>query len=296
MSPLSPVSPGYCCHLLAGSNPAPVLSPATAPRPGDLSVTTPLSCIPLSVTQGSVAPCMAPGWDPKVPPKPPCCKLKDGRLQNQSWCPARELSIVSFELVDAGTGSGPWLAAALLVLVSPGRVQLCFSEADAESPTSHCSPVPWVSPGCGVLPSPVLAGTGVHTPSLFPRLPCPPQHSQHLRSPGTSQPWGCAGDNHGGPSLCQVRGHPWPPCTSPSSSCEHQHPENGLGGCYTASAFQLHLGSGVKVWRRQIHEPMSPQRPRKRHRPSWGRWQRCPAPLWKHPSPWAGVEPQLSPV
>lgn len=42
--------PGYCCHLLAGSNPALVLSLATAPRPGDPSV-TPLSCAPLLGTQ-----------------------------------------------------------------------------------------------------------------------------------------------------------------------------------------------------------------------------------------------------
>lgn len=60
--------PGYCCHLLAGPNPAPVLSLATVPRPGDPTV-TPLSCAPLPGTQGSVAPCMALGWTPHGAPQ-----------------------------------------------------------------------------------------------------------------------------------------------------------------------------------------------------------------------------------
>lgn len=58
---------GYCCHLLAGSNPAPVLSLAAVPRPGDPTV-IPLSCAPLPGTQGSVAPCMALGWTPHGAP------------------------------------------------------------------------------------------------------------------------------------------------------------------------------------------------------------------------------------
>lgn len=39
-SPVSPVSPGCCCHLLAGPNPAPVLSSAAASR-SPLSHTVP---------------------------------------------------------------------------------------------------------------------------------------------------------------------------------------------------------------------------------------------------------------
>ena len=38
-------------------------------------------------------------------------------------------------------------------------------------------------------------------------------------------------------------------------------------GCYMAFAFQMHLGSGVKVWRRRIAELVSLQRPCK-HRGS----------------------------
>jgi len=51
--------PGYCCHLLAGPNPAQVLSPATAPRPGGPP------CDPTILRPTPVAPRMAPGWIPQ---------------------------------------------------------------------------------------------------------------------------------------------------------------------------------------------------------------------------------------
>lgn len=189
--------PGHCCHLLAGPNPAPVLSLATVPRLGDPSV-TPLCCAPLLGTQGSVTPCMAPGsWAQHHP-------VGAGRY----WDRIRPV---------ASSRVG---AAALLGPVSPGNIQFHVSraaeDAHPEIPSSRLSPISWVSLDCGDPLSPVLLVAGVCVPSLFPRplLPSP-------AFPEFPLPLGPAGDNWWGPGPRWVWGHPGPPCTSLSTSHRH---------------------------------------------------------------------------
>lgn len=80
VSPVSPVSSGYCCHLLAGSNPAPVLSPATAGPWGPVCDTPPLVLHPAPGHTEQHGTMHGSRLGPQGALQTPLCKL-------QSWAP-----------------------------------------------------------------------------------------------------------------------------------------------------------------------------------------------------------------
>ena len=242
--------PGYCCHLLAGPNPAPVLSLAIAPRPGDPSV-IPLSCALLPGTQGSMAPCMAPGRTPQgapqasllraqgsqapklftvsirgtaghhpaltcslgcrfLPRRPPPSAQTPPRPAHPPplpYCmpfasrpPARGLSIIRFVVVDAGTGSGPWLAAGLeqwlcwgwfLQGASSSASLQSYRAAEEAHPEIADFPLQCRPLGLARLrrfaESCSPCDRHAHTKPLPTAPPCPPWPSQHLRFPWDQQ-------------------------------------------------------------------------------------------------------------
>lgn len=93
--------------------------------------------------------------------------------------------------------------------------------------------------------------TGVHIPSLFPRPPLPsPVFPVSLLSLGAAGPGAVLGITIGDWGLTRCRdnqGHPTHLSPLPTGT---EILKTASVGCYVAFAFQMHLGSDIKVWRR----------------------------------------------